>query len=267
MNLIPMMRHQKQGTYIDPSIQWLLTLTDIIPNWEPDYRCYIDQTNIVRTFSYKSFFRLFTDAIKKGKLRIPLACIEGITTYEFIEECISDIEEIEQDIDNNTAPTGTKNNINNNTTTAPTTTGRRRKIRSIIEDLAYAQDLQRGALSNRICARDLQFFLEIARKPLHYEQLELGNNNNNNNNNSNYWEDHVTSILPWRSVPGMMDPLYIEALSEEDGIMVPISFGIFSIIAVLLFANTIAPELIGQSLFGSPSYIVSPSELNDIIRY
>jgi len=243
-------------TYVDPSKQWLVSLADTIPGWEPEFRSYVDQKNIVRTFSYKAVFRLFRDAAMTGKLRVPLACIEGTSICEFIDDY--DDDEGKEIVDHN-------NNDNNDTScnVAPTIERRRRrKIHSIVEDLAYAQDLNRGALENRICAQDLQFFLEVARKPLQYET-----SNNDSNNTYWAWEDHITSILPWKSVPGMMDPLYIEAQSKEDGVMVPLSFGIFSIMAVLLFANTIAPNLIGQSLFGSPTYMASPSELNYFVGY
>ena len=156
-----------------------------------------------------------------------------------------------------------------------------RIITSISEDLAYAQDLNRGAMSNRLCARDLKFFLEVARKPpeyLDYRSKQDGTNfsndegfakrNTKKQHQYEYWEDLVTESLPWRSVPGMMDPMYIEGQSEDDlESNLPLIFVAVSLVLVLAFANLMAPTLIGQYLFGGPSYIVPPSDLNDIIRY
>lgn len=243
-------------TYIDPSVSWLVSLSETIPGWTPDFRPYTDKVSEVRKFSYSALGRLFADAVATGKLRVPLACIEGTATCEFREE---------------------KNGGDENCT-------KTKKIKSITEDLAYAQDLNRGAVSNRLCARDLQFFLEVARKPPEYwidgggkqgntrngdnDGLSLNGSNTNARQQYKYWEDLVTESLPWRSVPGMMDPMYIEGQSEDDlEANLPLVFGTLSVVLVLVFANWIAPNLIGQSLFGAPSYIVPPSELNDIIRY
>ena len=251
------------ATYVDPTVRWLASLADAVPGWTADYRSYVDKASETRTFSYTAFVRLFTDAFATGKFKVPLACIEGTLTCEFAEG-------------------------GDGASSSTSTSSGTKKIRSIVEDLAYAQDLNRGALGNRICARDLQFFLEVARKPHEYSETKKTNNadgnnsssSNNNNNNADsrngdrdegdglYWEDRVASSLPWRSVPGMMDPMYIEAQSEEDiAANVPLIFGMVSVVAVVLFANAVAPALIGQSLFGSLNYIVPPSELNDIIGY
>ena len=244
-------------TYIDPSVLWLVSLSETVPGWTPDFRSYTDKVSEVRKFSYSALGRLFADAVATGKLRVPLACIEGRATCEFREEENGDGDE-------------------NRTKT--------KKIKSITEDLAYAQDLNRGAVSNRLCARDLQFFLEVARKPPEYwsdgggkqgntrngdsDAPSLNSSNTNARQQYEYWEDLVTESLPWRSVPGMIDPMYIEGQSEDDlEANLPLVFGTLSVILVLVFANWIAPNLIGQSLFGGPSYIVPPSELNDIIRY
>jgi hypothetical protein len=224
-------------TYVDPSVSWLVSLAESIPGWTPDFSSYTDKASEVRRFSYSALARLFGDAIATGKLRVPLACIEGTSTCDFRDE---------KDNEGNTPDEPTK------------------RITSITEDLAYAQDLKRGALSNRICARDLQFFLEVARKPPDY--WDIGGTTQPQP--YEYWEELVADVLPWRSVPGMMDPLYIESQSEDDlTANLPLVFGAFSVVVVLAFASWIAPNLIGQSLFGGPSYIVPPSELNDIIRY
>jgi len=241
-------------TYVDPSIAWLLSFADVVPGWNADYRSYTDQASNVRRFSYSALGRLFADAVKTGKLRVPLACIEGTATCRFREE---------------------ENNEGN------------KRIVSITEDLAYAQDLKRGVLSNRVCARDLQFFLEVARKPPEYwnGRRNQGNTNGNNavsakDDNTNtqqqqqqqqqhyeYWEEYVTDSLPWKTVPGMMDPMYIESQSEEDlASNLPLAFGTLSVVLVMIFANWIAPDLIGQSLFGDGrSFDYVPTE--ELNRY
>ena len=231
------------ATYVDPSVAWLVSLSESIPGWTPNFRPYTDQASKVRMFSYSALLRLFGDAFVTGKLRVPLACIQGTITCEFREE---------------------KENDEIKATT-------RNSIVSISEDLAYAQDITRGALSNRLCARDLQFFLEVARKPLEYRrdgERKEAKEDTVEKQQYEYWEDLVAEALPWRSVPGMKDPMYIEGQSKEDlAANLPLVFGTFSVVLVLAFANWIAPSLIGQSLFGPPSYIVPPSELNDIIPY
>lgn len=214
------------ATYIDPSVTWLVFLSESIPGWTPDFCPYTEQASKVRKFSYSALLRLFGDAIATGKLRVPLACIEGTSTYEFREG---------------------------------TSDGATKFVISITEDLSYAQDLNRGALLNRLCARDLQFFLEVARKPLEYpregaKQEITDDEQSLGNETYEYWEDLVSEVLPWRSAPGMMDPMYIESQSEDDlNVNLPLIFGTFSVVLVLLFANWVAPNLIGQSLFGPPS--------------
>eukprot|EP00535_Pseudo-nitzschia_heimii_P005486 CAMPEP_0197184824 /NCGR_PEP_ID=MMETSP1423-20130617/10666_1 /TAXON_ID=476441 /ORGANISM="Pseudo-nitzschia heimii, Strain UNC1101" /LENGTH=361 /DNA_ID=CAMNT_0042635741 /DNA_START=138 /DNA_END=1220 /DNA_ORIENTATION=+ len=210
-------------TYVDPSVAWLVSLADTIPGWTPEYRSYTEKASEVRKFSYSALGKLFADAIATGKLRIPLACIEGTATCEFREDIV------EKD---GTEPS--------------------KWITSIAEDLAYAQDLNRGALSNRVCARDLQFFLEVARKPPEYWDSRRNQGSRNYNDDINnmrrqydLWEDLVTESLPWRSVPGMMDPLYIEGQSEEDlESNLPLVFGTLSVVLVLVFASWVAPNLI-----------------------
>ena len=65
----------------------------------------------------------------------------------------------------------------------------------------------------------------------------------------------------------MTDPLAVEPMEEEEEQLIPILF--LGGVAVFLFgfAYVLAPELIGQSLLGPPTYIVPPRELNDVIAY
>mmetsp|Transcript_2008 Transcript_2008/g.4352 ORF Transcript_2008/g.4352 Transcript_2008/m.4352 type:complete len:455 (+) Transcript_2008:218-1582(+) len=253
-------------TYVDPSIQWMVALVDAVPGWTADFSTYNDKVSEERRFSYSALGKLFARALSTGKLRVPLACIEGVSTCEFVQDGVGNKNKCENGNEN-------ENKLGSNSS--------KRRIRSIAEDLAYAQDLNRGAMANRVCARDLQFFLEIARKPPEFYHETNGVNTKTNNNNNDgassangnnqdelYWEDRVTYLLPWRSVPGMMDPMYIEAQAEEDiAANLPLLFGAFSFGLLLVFGNWIAPNLIGQSLFGGATYIVPPSELNEIIGY
>lgn len=118
-------------------------------------------------------------------------------------------------------------------------------LTSIVEDLGYAQDLARGGLQNRKCASDLKLFLETGRR--------VGAD-------ADKWYETV-SHLSWMSVPGMnpmdMDP-------QDDGPMAPFVFLGVAGVTILGFAALIAPELIGQSLFGPPNYIVRPEDLYNI---
>jgi hypothetical protein len=117
---------------------------------------------------------------------------------------------------------------------------------SITEELIYAQDLRRGVLLNRRCAADLRLFLELGRKPPFFAWDE--------------WEDTVSQCLQWESVPGS-GAMDIEPVAEEEGNMPAYIFVGIVIAIVLTFANVIAPELIGRSLFGPPDYIFDPSEM------
>ena len=124
-------------------------------------------------------------------------------------------------------------------------------LKSISEDIGLAQDLQQSpcTLRNRKCAQDLRLFLETARRI------------NDPTKDNSHWDDTVATKLPWTSVPGM-GALDIE--ESDDDPIVPILFLGFSVFVIVGFAAMAAPELIGQSLFGPPKYIVPPGELNSI---
>lgn len=206
---------QWNTSYVPLTSQWLPTVARLW-GWQLDPRPYNDQSGTIKTFSYQAIVKMFMDAIATKKLRVPLACIKGTTVCE----C---------------------------TSSSPET------IVSITEDLAYAQDLQRGVLQNRVCGQDLQNFLETARRTP--------------GTNPDAWQEHVLNSMPWSTVPGLTDPLSIEAMNEEEAQWVPALFlGAISLF-VLGFAYVLAPELIGQNLFGPRSYIVPPQDLNDIISY
>jgi hypothetical protein len=122
------------------------------------------------------------------------------------------------------------------------------QIVSMTEDLSFAQDLRRGRLQNRQCGQDLQLFLEICRRPIDQARTT--------------WEENVLNILPWSTVPGLTDPLAIEPMTEVEERLVPTIFLGAVAICLLSFACVLAPEL-----YGLPTNLVSPQDLNDIIFY
>ena len=200
-------------TWVPPTASWLQSLAKI-NNWTPEYMSYVHMSGQISTFSYMTVAKLFLDAISTKTLRIPLACIDGTTTYDF--EKMS-------------------TNQNDNFI-----------VQRITEELGYAQDLKRRSLKNRKCALDLRMFLEDGRR-IH---------NTRENGHGESWEDIVVVALPWSSVSGL-NSLEIEP-NDGDEAMVPVLFLCVSTLALLAFATVAAPELIGQSLFGPPTYIVPP---------
>jgi hypothetical protein len=203
-------------TWVNPSAKWLESLAEAWPGVTPVFCDYTHLSGQRSTFSYKAVGKLFLDAIQTGKFRVPLACIRGITTLEF-----------------GSAPT---------TTADEKTT--RILLRSISEDLAYAQDLQRGVLKNRKCAADLRLFLETGRRIVADDTA------------GNDWDTTVALALPWQTVPGN-NPLDVDP--QEEGPMAAAVFMVVAIFALVAFAALLAPELIGQSLFSGPP---TPTELN-----
>lgn len=195
-------------TWIPPSAAWLELVGESF--FTTEYVTYNHLANQVSTFSWNAVYKFFARAVTTGKLRIPTACIEGTSS------CRVD----------------SSGNL----------------IRVEEEDLSYVMDLSRGTLQNRKCADDLDYFLQVARRPRDYSEEE--------------WESHVRNVLVWSTVPGYTDPLYVEQ-NREDSVGI-VYFGI--VMAVLLvFANTVGPMLIGQSLIGPPSYIVAPNDLQFVL--
>ena len=115
-------------------------------------------------------------------------------------------------------------------------------LKSIEEDLEYSLDLNRGALLNRKCSDDLRLFLEAGRR------LQ---------SDKDAWYDTVATALPWSSVPGS-NVLDVDE-TEEGGIAAGLFLGV-SALSILTLAAFLAPELIGQSLWGPPNYIVEPGD-------
>jgi hypothetical protein len=130
-----------------------------------------------------------------------------------------------------------------NSTTKGTKAQERWILTRLSEDLAYARDLRSGGLQNRKCAQDLRVFLETGRR-MSETQID--------------WDTKIALRLPWQSVPGS-NPLDVDPV--EEGPTAGLYFIGFATVIVLLFANMVAPELIGQSLFGPPNYITRPEDL------
>ncbi|KAL3915201.1 MAG: hypothetical protein SGILL_005757, partial [Bacillariaceae sp.] len=201
-------------SYFPPTAQWLLLSLANTMGWTVEPKAYNDKFGDIRKFSYRAVFQLFADAIATQRLRVPLACIQGTTICEFGKKKATEQQQEQQ------RPSSS--------TTMP-------KIISITEDLAYAQELQRGVLQNRVCAQDLQAFLESARRPLEQSPQD--------------WQDAVAGLLPWTSVPGMLDPLAIEPMDDADEgeRLIPLFFLGGVTLFLLGFAYVLAPELVGQS--------------------
>jgi hypothetical protein len=205
--------------------------------WDITYQTYNDQKYNVKQFSYRSIVKLFWNAFRHQTIRIPLACIEGTTTYQF-------------------KPQKQSSSSDNND---------KRTVSTIIEDLIYAQDIQQQLLQNRVCAQDLQFFLEVARRRPSLSPTSSPSEGNAFEEGT--WIELVRQCLPWGSVPGMTDPLYIEESAEEDGPLVPIVFVGIVCMVILLFALAVAPELFFFMVGGHSRHIMSPQEMNELISY
>jgi hypothetical protein len=257
-------------TWVPPTSWVLEFLATQILRVTPAYETYTHRSHEERTtFSYTALLRLFQDASQTKRLRIPLACIQGMSTLEFENE--------------------TKTTTTAATTTTTTTTSHNDdddddddvdvdvdssathpppppllvlpQLKSISEELNYAQDLQRGTLRNRNCANDLKLFLETGRCIRPDDQRSANNNyspnqtnevmDNKNSNNKGTefydWNRVVAEALPWETVPGMMNPLDIDG--QEDGaVAVPLFLGIV-LLSLVSFSVLVAPELLGQSIF------------------
>jgi hypothetical protein len=203
-------------TWTPPSSAWLRDLGELWPGVTVEPRPYNHLFDKPSSFSWEAVGRLFSDAVRDGSLRVPLACIEGHSCLRFRKKGGESADW---------------------------------ELCSITEELSYAIDLERNALRNQKCAEDLRLFLLLGRKPPSISWEE--------------WEDQVAG-LAWSSVPGS-GPLDIVPMADEEGIPPAILFLGAASVGILAFATALAPELIGQSLFTSPSYIIQPSELNSII--
>lgn len=113
------------ATWTPPPAAWLNAVAGLWPGVEAAPTPYADKARDVIAFSWKKVFRLFGDAARTGRLRVPLACVEGTSRLTFEDD----------------------------------------RLRSVTEDYVYADLLRRGQLRNRRCAEDLRTFLEVCRRP------------------------------------------------------------------------------------------------------
>jgi hypothetical protein len=262
-------------TWVPPT-SWIL---EFLATWilkvTPVYETYAHRSREERTtFSYTALFRLFQEAIQTQRLRIPLACIQGMSTLEFEtstatiattgtnqdddEDDDDDAAAAADDDDDDEVDIAFQMHPSPNPVLLP-------QLKSITEELNYAKDLQRGTLRNRNCANDLKLFLETGRCIIRPEDqrcidhnnytpneknevTDTDNNNNNKHSNEIYdWNRVVAEALPWESVPGMMNSLDIDG--QEDGaVAVPLFLGIV-LLSLVSFSALVAPELLGQSMF------------------
>ena len=218
-------------TWVPPTAAWLEALGTTWPGVQVQKVTYNHLSGEVTTFSWKAVFRLFANAWTTGMLRIPLACIEGQTRLSFQHRQRQD------DTDATMTDPDNDNDKENGWVCF-----------RIVEELSYAQDLARNTLRNRRCSADLRVFLETGRR---CQPTQV-------------WDDIVATCLPWSSVPGS-GPLDVDP-SEEGPEGALVALGLAGLITIG-FANFLARMVLGQSLFGPPSYIVPPDELNDIIGY
>jgi len=230
-------------TWIPPTAVWLQGLA-AWNTWEAVYVPYVHTSDQISTFSYKAVGLLLWDALKTQRLRIPLACIQGSTDYKFDHRSTSS----SQSPSSSSSSSSSDNNNNHHQIV----------VISIQEDLAYAQELTRGVLQNRKCAQDLRLFLENGRRiPIRSD------NKQEQEEGEDHWRVVVAQALPWQNVPGM-NPYDVDP-NRSDEAWIPAVFLGGVALTLVSFAAMVAPELLGQSFWGPPTYIVPPSELNIIV--
>ena len=89
---------------------------------EPAPTPYADRYGQVSTFSWKGVVKLFQDAAATGRLRVPLALIEGRAILKFDDDGA---------------------------------------LTAVSDEIYFADLCRRGQLRNRRCAQDLRLFLEV----------------------------------------------------------------------------------------------------------
>ena len=110
------------ASWTPPSAAWLLSVASAWPGVEAAPTPYADRYGQVSTFSWKGVVKLFQDAAATGRLRVPLALIEGRAILKF---------------DDGGALT------------------------AVSDEIYFADLCRRGQLRNRRCAQDLRLFLEV----------------------------------------------------------------------------------------------------------
>ena len=122
-------------TWIPPNSWWLDRLAQSWPGMRPVYTPYLHLAYQRPIISYRTLWQWFWNGFTTGKIRIPLACIQGTTAMTFVPSTTQDEE-------------GSLDWI----------------VASIVEELDYARDVQQRILQNRHCANDLRLFLESGRR-------------------------------------------------------------------------------------------------------
>ena len=110
------------ASWTPPSATWLLSVARIWPGVEAAPTPYADRYGQVSTFSWKGVVKLFQDAAATGRLRVPLALIEGRAILKFDAEGA---------------------------------------LTAVSDEIYFADLCRRGQLRNRRCAQDLRLFLEV----------------------------------------------------------------------------------------------------------
>ena len=114
------------ASWTPPSAAWLLSVARIWPGVEAAPTPYADRYGQVSTFSWKGVVKLFQDAAATGRLRVPLALIEGRAILKFDDDGA---------------------------------------LTAVSDEIYFADLCRRGQLRNRRCAQDLRLFLEVCRRP------------------------------------------------------------------------------------------------------
>ena len=114
------------ASWTPPSAAWLLSVASAWPGVEAAPTPYADRYGQVSTFSWKGVVKLFQDAAATGRLRVPLALIEGRAILKFDDDGA---------------------------------------LTAVSDEIYFADLCRRGQLRNRRCAQDLRLFLEVCRRP------------------------------------------------------------------------------------------------------
>jgi hypothetical protein len=110
------------ASWTPPSAAWLLSVASAWPGVEAAPTPYADRYGQVSTFSWKGVVKLFQDAAATGRLRVPLALIEGRAILTFDDDGA---------------------------------------LTAVSDEIYFADLCRRGQLRNRRCAQDLRLFLEV----------------------------------------------------------------------------------------------------------
>mmetsp|Transcript_31254 Transcript_31254/g.66073 ORF Transcript_31254/g.66073 Transcript_31254/m.66073 type:complete len:395 (+) Transcript_31254:75-1259(+) len=200
-------------TFPPPQSTWLWSLADAWPGVQSDPVTYQHLSGEATSFSWNRIGKLFQDAFQTGKLRVPLACIEGTTLMQL---------KLRQ-----------HERTNKSNDAILTTEGKDWELVRLVEETKLAKDLKQRTLQNRNCAWDLRHFLELMRKPADLAIEE--------------WEQVVLERLPWESVPRMMNAMEIEPMDKDESNPTALVFFGFSAGLIGLLSSWMAFVIFGIS--------------------